>query len=123
MFLSTFTAVTKDHEERLELSHPPATMLFEHEPPASFPESQLIKHIGTPIADCLDELQKHLNTCTVSVHSKLRCGTIGLLATSMDSTLFSTVCATTFTEPVNIVAYPTVPTVATAPQISRIDLT
>ena len=101
-------------------SHMPSTMISEHEPPASFPEIPLIKHVGIPTSNCLDELQKHLNACTASVHSNLGCGTLGLIAMSMDPPLFATVCTTTSINVVNDGAYPTVPVSAITSQITLI---
>ena len=98
-------------------------MIFEHEPPTSLPEIPLIKHVGIPTADCLGKHQKHLNACTASVHSNLGCVTLGILSVSMNLSLFSTVCATTFIELVNPRAFPTVPVVATTSHIALINCT
>ena len=68
---------------------------------ASMPECAIPPLQGPPNLEYLTELNTYLNSCSASVHSNLRCGTLGHRPLTSTTTVYALLSATTFVVPTN----------------------
>ena len=76
--------------------------------------------IGAPNYETISEFNLKLNLNAVFVQSNLGCGRIGLLHLTISPVMYNTPLATTFIAPVNTGADPTIPSIASGPQITNL---
>ena len=83
-----------------------------------FPTISLI--IVAPNYKTIAEVYLKLNSKTASVQSNLGCGTLGLLHLTISPDVYTTLSVTDFIAPVKPSADPTIPSIASDPQITNL---
>ena len=88
-----------------------------------FPFPTISPIIGDPNYKTIAEIHLKLNSNAVSVQSNLRCGTLGLLHLTLSPAVYAIISATAFIAPVNSSNETTIPSIASAPQITNLQYT
>ena len=76
------------------------------------PECTIAPLQGAPNLEYFTELNTYLNSCSTSVHSNIRYGTLGHLALTTPTTVYALLSATVFVVPTNPGPTVTIPTTA-----------
>ena len=85
-----------------------------------FPFPTISPIIGAPNYETIAKVHLKINSNATSVKSNLGCGTLGLLQLTVSPAVYATLSATAFINPVNPGADPTIPSIASGPQITNL---
>ena len=88
-----------------------------------FPFPTISPIIGAPNYETIAKVHLKINSNATSVKSNLGCGTLGLLQLTVSPAVYATLSATAFINPVNPGADPTIPSIASGPQITNLRYT
>ena len=86
----------------------------------SFPFPTISPIIGAPNYKTIAKVHLKLNSNAASIRLNLGCGTLGLLQITFSPAVYATLSATAFIAPVNPGAEPTIPSIASGPQITNL---
>ena len=91
-----------------------------NKPVDGFPFPMISPIIRAPNYETIAKVRLKMNLNAASVQSKLGCSTIGLLQLTVSPAMYATLSDTAFVAPVNSGADPTIPSIASGPQITNL---